>query len=612
MSPEQEFTRPDADSAPLTAARGAELVRALCDPNLLHSAFQPIFSAGTGELEGCEALIRLPLDSGFKGPYEAFKTAFAVGLGVDFEIAATIRTLTDAELYAGTHRLFLNLLAPVFSDPRYDAAWLVDKVLGAGRVPSQVILEIPEISRVNDYSSFSRALEPYRREGFRIAIDDFGAGYTNLRMITDLSPDFVKIDRVFIEGISSNARKRILVESVVTLCHRTNCWVVAEGIETAEDLETVRASGVDFLQGFLLARPAPAEEAFLVDDLALPVIPGRARASDLSNILVSSGSANAEDRVSSVVGRMVADPTLDVVPVLLRHRAVGLVSRENATHWLDRKDTSPADPVSLLVEDSEFDQVPEGTALEAIADLIRRRPSSRRFAPIVVTGPGNVFRGVLPLDALLCDLLCQKAEDSLHLHPVTRLPGRRRLEEVLTSRLRLGSPFALARLNVRRFRPFNDRYGFLRGDKLLASLASLLRDQLAKEQTSFLAHYDADDFSFVVSTLDGAAFARSLPPLFTAMLGEHYEPEVLAAGTFVGRDRGGALVTIPLMSLALGLTLVEPYEGLSVRAVEEDAEAALKAARAGKEPVVLRYLWLPSPSDKPPATQVSLPKPRIP
>ncbi len=587
-------------------------VRALCDPDVLLSAFQPVFRASTGDLEGCEALLRLPPNGPFRGPYDAFEAALATGLGAELEAAATLRTLRDAEPYTGGLRLFLNLLAPVFHDSRYDAAWLVDQVLAAGRIPSQVILEIPEISRISDYVEFGRAIEPYRTAGFRIAIDDFGAGYTNLRMITDLSPDFVKVDRVFVDGISAHARKRILVESVVALCHRINCGVIAEGIEKPEDLDAVLAAGVDFLQGYLLARPAPAEEAFVVEDLALKAHPYRLSAADLRHLLDSSATMDASDPASAALQRFSAEPGLQDVLVLLKERPIGLLTRQAAAAWLATGAGTTSVSLASVVEDTPLDEVPETSSLEEVVDVVSRRPAARRFAPIVVTGPGKVVRGLLRLDALLEEVVRRHAESFLHVNPLTRLPARHEMEEVLAGRLREGASVELARVNLRRFRSFNDRYGFLRGDKLLTAVAGLLREELARVPHSFLAHYDGDDFAFLAAAGSGEGVVRRLSDRLAALVSEHYDPEDVAAGGIVGHDRQGAPVTIAPVEVAAGVVRVDGHDGLGVRDVTELAQQAVEAARKGPEKVVTYGIGAAGSRSLPPITQVRLQRPRLP
>ncbi|MBK9087853.1 MAG: EAL domain-containing protein [Holophagales bacterium] len=502
-------------------------ILALCDPELLSTAFQPVFRARTGELEGCEALLRLPPGSGFPGPYEAFTAALRVGLASELEVASTARVLRDAEPFVGEHLIFLNVLAPFLTDPRLGAHWLVEKVVAHGRQPSQVILELPEISRISNFQEFSRALDPYRLAGFRIAIDDFGAGYTNLRMITDISPDFVKLDRVFIEGIFANARKRILVESVVSLCHRINCSVVAEGIETKEDLETCLSAGVDSLQGFLLARPGPAEHAFFVEDVTVTGARGREMAGP-----TQGPTMPAEAPLSAANACFRADPELDALPVLLSGRC-----------WLLGRRAAPPSFRGVgrpLGAGRRNDAAGTGGRADRAAGAIQTvRPDRRDGTGKGLPGPPPVRRPPRPL---LAPPRRERARGAPPHGPSGKRPAGGRGGTPPARR----TPFGLARLNVRRFRAFNDRYGFLRGDKLLAHVAAVLRTLSYEEPGSFLAHYGADDFGFLMSPDRIPDVLQRAIQGIRSTVGNFYDPDDLAAGGLVGRDaRGGPSVVAP-------------------------------------------------------------------
>jgi EAL domain-containing protein (putative c-di-GMP-specific phosphodiesterase class I)/GGDEF domain-containing protein len=604
---------------PLLAEADAsrERVLALCNPEILGTAFQPVFRARTGELEGCEALLRLPPGSGFAGPYEAFTEALRLGLAAELEVASTARVLRDAEPFAGDQLIFLNVLAPFLTDPRLGAAWLVERIVAHGRQPSRVILELPEISRIADFQAFARSLEPYRLEGFRVAIDDFGAGYTNLRMITDIAPDFVKLDRVFIENIFVHARKRILVESVVSLCHRINCGVVAEGIETAEDLETCLGAGVDYLQGYLLARPGPPEVAFFAEDLTVSSVRGAHARGEIGAAVSQGPTLPADAPLSAANACFSSEPDLDVVPILLSGRAIGLLGRARAAAFPFFSETSESDPVSAAAADTPWDQVDETTPLEQVAALIARRPRASRFEPIVVTGPGKAYRGLLRFDDLLALFARLHVENGLEVHPLTDLPGRGRLEAELERRLARRVPFGLARLNVRRFRAFNDRYGFLRGDKLLAHVAAILRALSNEEPGSFLAHYGADDFGFLMSPERGSGIIVRAVQGLEATIGEFYDSEDLAAGGLVGRDSRGGPTVVPPAVLVAGIAMWGGAGTPTLHVIASAAEAALREARHdGIVQPVIRAVGPPvepppvrSKSERPPQTQTSLPKP---
>ncbi|MCL4807477.1 MAG: EAL and GGDEF domain-containing protein [Thermoanaerobaculia bacterium] len=596
-------------------ARGR--VRALCVVEKLRTAFQPVFRARTGELIGCEALLRLPPGSGFAGPYEAFTEAIRIGLAADLEVASTERVLQDAEPFAGDHLIFLNVLAPFLTDPRLGAAWLVERIAAHGRQPSRVILELPEISRIADFNEFARALEPYRREGFRVAIDDFGAGYTNLRMITDIAPDFVKLDRVFIENIFVHARKRILVESVVSLCHRINCGVVAEGIETSEDLETCLGAGVDFLQGFLLARPAPAEEAFFAEDLTVESVRGAHARGEIDAAVSQGPTLPADAPLSAANACFSSNPDLDVIPILLSGRVIGVLDRARSAALPYLPGFSATDPVSASVSDSEWDQVDETTPLEQVTALIGKRPKARRYDPVVVTGPGKAYRGLVRFDDLLALFVRLYVENGLETHPLTNLPGRGRLEAEVGRRLALRQPFGLARLNLRRFRPFNDRYGFPRGDKLLSHLAAILKTLSHEEPGSFLAHYGGDDFGFLLSPERSSEIVQRAVHGLSATIGEFYDPEDLSAGGVVGRDsRGGPTVIAPV-GLVAGMAVWGGAGQPTLQVISLAAETALREARneGTVQPVVrpVGPLTEPTPApprtDGPPPTWTSLPRP---
>ncbi|HMM34243.1 MAG TPA: diguanylate cyclase, partial [Thermoanaerobaculia bacterium] len=176
-----------------------------------------------------------------------------------------------------------------------------------------------------------------------------------------------------------------------------------------------------------------------------------------------------------------------------------------------------------------WDQIEEGTPVEEVAAFVARRPRARRFEPIVVTGPGRVYRGLLRLDDLLGLFARLYVENGLESHPLTDLPGRGRLEAEVDRRLTRGAPFALARLNLLRLRAFNDRYGVRRGDRLLAHVAAVLRTLATEEPGSFLAHYGADDFGFLLPPERVVETLRRAIQGIAATAGEFYDPEDLAA-----------------------------------------------------------------------------------
>ncbi len=208
-----------------------------------HPVFQPVVDLAAGHTVGYEALTRF--DDGTR-PDVRFAEAAAAGLSVDLEQAALSAAIAEARALPAGAWLSLNLspaLAPLSP--------LIAALAGARR---ELVLEITEHVPVEDYAPLLRALGEVR-PGLRIAVDDAGVGYAGLRHILELRPDFVKLDIALVRSIDSDPARRAMVEAMARFAAETDCALIAEGIETPEELATLREIGVAFGQGYLLGRP---------------------------------------------------------------------------------------------------------------------------------------------------------------------------------------------------------------------------------------------------------------------------------------------------------------------------------------------------------------------
>jgi len=235
-------------------ARAEELVRRVLDgPDLLRSVFQPILSLETREVVGYEALARfaaVPLQ-----PPEAwFDLAARAGLTPDLEALALRNALAVVARRPPPAGTFLSFnVSPLYLVDRRIAS-----LLTAPAVPGErIVIELTEGDRVADYDSLRAALAPYRARGFRLAVDDAGAGYASLRHITELQPDIVKLDARLIEGLTGDLARQALVRAMSTFVDEIGAVLVAEGVEQIEDLDLlVRAGRPMLIQGYLVGRAA--------------------------------------------------------------------------------------------------------------------------------------------------------------------------------------------------------------------------------------------------------------------------------------------------------------------------------------------------------------------
>jgi EAL domain-containing protein (putative c-di-GMP-specific phosphodiesterase class I)/CheY-like chemotaxis protein len=230
-------------------AMRAEIEAVLID-RTFRPVFQPVVHLSTGSVIGYEALSRF--DDGTR-PDRRFADAAAVGLGVELEAVTITAALGAAAALPADRWLSLNVSPEFLLDP------VRPREVLARRGDRSIVLEITEHVAIEDYSRFRAAVETLGPSvGF--AVDDAGAGYASFRHILELRPDYVKLDIGLVQEIDHDDVRQALVAGIVYFAERTRCRLIAEGVETAGERERLQRLGVEFGQGFLLARPAPAED----------------------------------------------------------------------------------------------------------------------------------------------------------------------------------------------------------------------------------------------------------------------------------------------------------------------------------------------------------------
>ncbi len=244
-----------------------QAVRRLLSERKLTVAFQPIWNMATGKVLAFEALTRPDASYGFSGPQEVFDIAEQMGRAHELDAICVEKILARAAELPPDALLFLNLTPQSLVHDLLTGATLLEAVVSAGLEPSRVVLEITErsIVKLGEVVQKARFL---RLLGFRVALDDAGAGNAGLEMLSQLSVDFVKIDRAVVVNALTDRAVRSVFAGITTIARESQIPVVAEGIENAEMLDFVQQAGVHYAQGYLLGRPSETIlEASTLQDL---------------------------------------------------------------------------------------------------------------------------------------------------------------------------------------------------------------------------------------------------------------------------------------------------------------------------------------------------------
>lgn len=227
-------------------------------PEASAMVFQPIVDITTGEAVGAEALARFNIEP-IRSPDEWFAEALEVGMARDLEITAVNAALAQLRWLPPNAFLAINV------SPETAATAALHAVL-ALHPADRVVLELTEHSPVDDYDDLLVGIRPLRERGIRIAVDDTGAGYASLAHILKIRPHILKLDRTLTRSIDLDPVPRALATALITFAREIGASIIAEGVETPDELRTLREIGIAWAQGYHLGRPGP---------LPLPSSPSR-------------------------------------------------------------------------------------------------------------------------------------------------------------------------------------------------------------------------------------------------------------------------------------------------------------------------------------------------
>ncbi len=224
------------------------------------SHFQPIVHAADPTRPFAhEALLRgLDPAGELIPPGRLFDAARDAGFLFQLDLLARRTAIYDAARNDLTGCLFINFNPTAIYDPTFCLRTTVAAIDATGFSRERIVFEVTESDRAQDAGHLQKILTFYRSAGFRIALDDFGSGYSSLNLLHQLRPDFLKLDIELIRGVHADPYKALIARNILETARGLGLQTVAEGIETPEELAWVQAHGADFVQGYLLGRPASA------------------------------------------------------------------------------------------------------------------------------------------------------------------------------------------------------------------------------------------------------------------------------------------------------------------------------------------------------------------
>lgn len=534
------------------------LLESILRDERLTPLFQPIIDASGRNIFGYEALIRGPVGTALHSPLALFDTATRSGHLVELDLLCrrlAIQRFMDLGLNG---KLFLNIMPTSLVERDFREGLTMAFLDSLGLAPERVVIELTEHTPIHDYDLVRQAVAHYRDMGFKVALDDLGAGHSSLRHWAELRPDFVKIDRHFVKDIDREPHKRQFLQSLLDISLGLGCQVIAEGIETSGEYHCLWGLNWPFLQGYYFSRPSeapPDSIAHLLPSGRSPESGSEGRAAMLCRHVPSIEPGTP---VPKVVERFKAQPDLRCLAVVDEQRPVGIVRQ----HGFLQLFTNPFSHALYArrtigdILDTNMLVTCASTPLEKLSQQITES-SYLEQQDFVIVDDQQRYLGMGNIIDLLREITALQVRSARHANPLTGLPGNVLIDEMLTRRLVQERPFAAIYCDMDNFKAYNDAYGYAHGDRVITALARLLEEH-SDSECDFVGHVGGDDFMLVMD-LEGAHQAcEAILDDFERLAPEFYTPEHRHQGGLWIADRQGSEAFFPIVTLSLALQPVAP------------------------------------------------------
>ena len=576
-------------SAPMHI-EGTDALHDILAGRKLSALFQPIIHMHSGDIIGYEGLIRGPSDSPLHAPMNLFKVARAHDLTLEVEhLCRQVVLERFAELQL-PGKLFLNVSPECLLLRNARHGETLEYIEHIGINPDRVIIELTENQPTYDYELMREAVLHYRNMGFQIAIDDLGEGFSSLRLWSELRPEYVKIDMHFIQGINHDPVKLQFVRSIQEIAEKSGTLVIAEGIEAQTELLVLRDLGVAFGQGYHLGRPnavparaLPAEVVQALGRNGVAVYPQRSslekNGSSIRKLLHRVAAVSPQRNNNEVYDIFLKEPKLMIIPVVDDGVPLGLISRfEMIDHFArpyqrelyGKKSCSLFMDATPLIADHE-------TSLQELSYTMVQSDAHHLFNGFIITEEGR-YLGMGTGHDLMREITQMQINAARYANPLTQLPGNVPINEHIDRLLHSGARFWVCYCDLDHFKPFNDVYGYRKGDDVIQLTGEILSSHCDPNR-DFIGHIGGDDFMILFQSEDWETRCEAILERFAAAILAYYSTSDCERGGYISEDRQGKKVFYSLISLSLGVIKVEAHQYYTHHQIATQAAEAKKQAK---------------------------------
>jgi diguanylate cyclase (GGDEF)-like protein len=531
----------------------------------IHTYYQPIVSLKDGGVLGYEALSRGPENSMLHSPMVLLSIAKLLNKTWELERILRVKALENA-WFIKDRLLFLNVDPNVIRDHKFKRGFTKDNLEKMGIDSKSIVLELTERSAIKCYDDFKKILKHYTDQGYQMAIDDAGSGYSGLKTMYEVFPTYLKIDMDFIRDIHKDAFKKAIVKSLVDIAKIVKIKTVAEGIEKEEELRTLVRLGVDYGQGYYIQRPKKSYEPindFVIQSIhnehvLLEQIEKYSTAYHYIHHIMIEVPAFSGDTSCKAIYDYIKSHDNTSLCIVDEGVPEGVVTAQDI-HRVFAQQFGYAvyskRDVALIMNKNPM-VVDYFDPIHQVAKTALERDDHHLYDDIIVM-KGSKYAGIVSVKRILEYSINYEKKYAQELNPLTGLPGNVIINRVLQRVIESKKMTGIMYIDLDNFKGYNDCYGFENGDRVIKETARILeaaRDNNGPNM-SFIGHIGGDDF-VIVSNCSESVLIKLAKEIIESIKGTHsnfYKEEDLKNGFIMSVDRKGNKEKFPLLSVSIAI-----------------------------------------------------------
>jgi diguanylate cyclase (GGDEF)-like protein len=565
----------------------------------LDFAFQPIVHTFSGKIYAVEALLRnVEIATDFHNIQDLFDCAFEDDLlyQVDLELRKKA-ILKFKQLEIDNLKLFYNLDNRIIYSKNCPQGQTAQLLKDNGLKKDRICFELSEKGSMIEQNALSSMIFKYKKDGYNIAIDDFGIGVSGLKLLYYSEANYIKLDRFFITNIHNDSKKKLFCSSIIDMAHTMGMKIIAEGVETKEEYYTCKNIGADYIQGFLVQKPTVETHKIERSYKTITQLLKQDRRDEQKNSIDKTfieyiTPIHINTSLHDLFLHFKEEPENTFVPIVDDFNHL-----KGVIYEVDIKKISYSQYGLSLAKNVSFSSnlykflkpalcVEVTWGIDKTLEIYNMHEESSKG--IFVT-KNNQYHGFINVNSLLFLSHKRNIEIAKNQNPLTKLPGNNQIEEFIyksIKQLKSNQTCHMLYFDFNDFKPFNDTYGFRQGDRAILIFAEIL--QKISPCNTFIGHVGGDDFFVGFYNVDYDyvyAYAQKVQTQFKQSVINLYSKEDIQQGFMQATDRFNILRQFNLLSVSCAL--LEIHEKSKKKYFDETLGKLKKSSKKSDNPTAV-------------------------